>query len=191
MVWMYSCLWSEKHRYNKEYRAFPSSLHPIVSAVTSIPLSSPWNWYHAEFTAAITTVTLLWKLHSSSRAEKFQRQKVPVQQQSAWQRQINHLVCFHAFRLKLLLMRMQKHGCNFLNLVLLLKELGLSSVVSAHSLPRGKRKTRVKILRIPYGMGAIQIENWRGQWQQFPDTVAHTQLPSQSVSHGTLRIHTI
>lgn len=101
---------------------------------------------------------------------------IPVQQQSAWRRQINHLVCFHAFRLKLLLTRMQKHHCNFLNAISLLKELALSSVVSAHSLPRGKRKTKVKIPPIPYRMGALQIESWRGRWQHFPDTVAHTQL---------------
>lgn len=55
-------------------RAFPFFLHPTVSAVTSLLLSSPWNWYHAELTAAITTVTLLWELCSSSEVKKFQKQ---------------------------------------------------------------------------------------------------------------------
>lgn len=73
-VWLYSFLWSEKHRYSKDPTTFPSLLYPTASGVTSTPLSSPWNRHHAEFTAAITTVTLPWKLHSSSRVEKFQRQ---------------------------------------------------------------------------------------------------------------------
>lgn len=55
-------------------RAFPVFLDPTVSAVTSLLLSSPWNWYHAELTAAITTVILLWELYSSSKVKKFQRQ---------------------------------------------------------------------------------------------------------------------
>lgn len=32
------------------------------------------HWYHAELTAAITTVILLWELYSSSKVKKFQRQ---------------------------------------------------------------------------------------------------------------------
>lgn len=70
---------------------------------------------------------------------------VPVWQQSVLHRQINHLVCFHASRLKLLITGTENLRCNFLNLVLLLKELGLSSAACGHWLFRGKRTVMVEV----------------------------------------------
>lgn len=105
---------------------------------------------------------------------------VPVWQQLVLHRQINHLVCFHASRLKLLLAGTENLHCNFLSLVLLLEELGLSSAAHGHWLFRGKRSVMAEVPRIAHGVRALQIQTWGTQCQQFSNTRQCPSVPTLS-----------
>lgn len=92
---------------------FPLSLLFLSPRLKLIPHWIRCSNYNHYLTLKSTSVTNSWRVSKTN---------IAVWQQSVWQSQINTLVCFHASRLKLMFMSTQKNHCNFLNLVLLLKE---------------------------------------------------------------------
>lgn len=149
---------------------FPLSLLFLSPRLKLIPHWIRCSNYNHYLTLKSTSVTNSWRVSKTN---------IAVWQQSVWQSQINTLVCFHASRLKLMFMSTQKNHCNFLNLVLLLKEQPSShrwSLVSRRKeCNDGKGSMHSLWDRIR------QIKSCRGWWQLFSDTVACAQLPTQIV----------